>query len=303
MCADEKTQIDLECAALTVVDGVRQPVLSLDVTLSDEPTLLWQGPTRTREPARPTKAARQRSFELTVLSRGVARAIGFGAAIGLTLSGLAVALLQRHGPTATASGPRAREVELIVLAKTGAGTAVEGATVSAFETTLRTDAIGRASVVREAPLSDSRPSETTVKVGCPPGYSPRDGERVVRWGGRSASRAREVRELNFYCDLELVELRLDLQVLGGEARFRLGDRDLGVTEKGRLRRDILVPSHSEQILRAQPEVLPRERPPAKVLGESRVVQMGESPASLAHTVEILRPRKKSKATKAVPYRL
>jgi hypothetical protein len=329
MSIEERTMIQAECTAVTATAGRQPGECEQELTLSDEPTLFWspgRGAAASSKPnvpratqkqprlalrraAKPSEArlewATLASEKLRFPPTDLKGALAWGAFVGLVLASGFVTVVRGNAFRRTEVAlTQPRNAEVRVWTKTEAGSPVSGARVWVGEEEGTTDAQGRYVAAHTRKPQASPSDEVQVKVECPRGYVGRETRRAVRWTGVLAQPSGvETRELTFYCEVELVELVLDLAVERGEARFRLGDRELGTTEGGRLRREVLVPAHSEQVLTAEPELGPKQRPPLRVVGATRVFQVGERPAAEEHTVKLIWPQTRSGVRRAVPYRL
>jgi hypothetical protein len=328
MSTEERTILQGECSVITAISGRKSGESEQELTLSEEATRFWSRPGagalgklsvpsgyETKATAASKRGVRASSAKRAWIAavREILRfpptdmrgALGWGALAGLVL---AVALVVAVRGTSLGTGgevmAQPRSVEVRVWTKTEAGSPVSGARVWIGEQTGTTDAYGSYAVPHRRNPQSHLSDEVQVKVECPRGYVGHQARRAVRWtGAPSRPSDAEGRELTFFCEVELVELTLDLEVERGDARFRLGERDLGSSEGGRLRREVLVPAHSEQVLTAEPELGPKQKPPLRIVGRTRVFQVGEKPASEEHTVEFIWPRARSAGPKAVPYRL
>jgi hypothetical protein len=325
MASDDKTLFELNCAPATAVEGLKVGKGPSEPTLSDAATLVFQGSVGVES----SSLARQRlvvhrapskKFGLFadkskkaiagwlagcrryVQTGGLATAIVVGALGGLVVSFGIVMLVRGAGrhDARVSEGQQAREVLVSVTSESGA--AVRDARVRVGTLQGATDEHGEYRATYERRSGKAEPDEVEVRVECPDGYVARDTQRTLKWTGLG-SRAPQSRELTFQCEVDFVELSLDLRVLRGEARFRLGEQDLGPTRGGRLHRQVMVPALTEQVLTANPILGPKERPPERIQGGTRPIVVGESPASFQHTVEFVWPRVGKKGSSQIPYRL
>jgi len=254
--------------------------------------------------------------------KNLAYATGLGAIVGLAFCGVVVGLVWflEAGGSSRGSGARssaealvsgathtkgrrgsATEAEIVAWVLTQSGRPVQGARVGPEGAKEITDSEGRALIVSR--LESGAARVTSMAVECPAGHVARERERSLKWGQKSEVGLTLRREVTFYCEVETVEVQLELLVRGGDAHFWLGERDLGVSENGSMTRTLRVPSHSEQVLTVEP--LPKKgqtrRP--KIVGDSPSLRVEETPLTFAHTLELWWPRRMSPKPSLVPYRL
>lgn|GEM_PF-3880943 len=232
-------------------------------------------------------------------------AMGLGAAVGLVGSGLAVglcwALSLGPGSSEQSVAVSSREAEVVASVVTQSGRPVAGATIDAGDIRQTSDAVGRATLaVRLAP---GRAQVLSLGVECPEGHSAREERRSLKWLAPESPGASFHREVTFFCEVNSVEVRLELQIRGGEAHFWLGERDLGVSENGILQCSVRVAAHSEQVLIVEPLLAKGQTRRPKISGDSPTFHVDEVPRTFAHTLELAAPKRARAKPTRIPYRL
>lgn len=308
-------------------DAMKTPVLGVpwagdtefgEPTLSDAETILLPRATvlpRSVEGvaegrAEPPPVRQERETLARSLWR-MARASLLGAAVCGVLGGLLVACtvvlivrLASARPAAEAKSQRAI-LSALVRVESPAGHPVEGAIVRVGEQTFASDALG---LVRlEQPLNDLTPGTARYRfeLTCPGGMQATEPMRELLVP-RSATRTqnRIERALSLVCASTRVALTLALRTEGGEARFWLGEQELGVTSGGRLEATVQVDKRTEQNLRAEPVIPKGERRKPTLHPSARTVVVLDDDLGLTHAVKVTWPKVKTKApARQIPYRL
>ncbi len=242
----------------------------------------------------------------------MARSSLLGAAVCGVLGGLIVAVavvlvvrLTSAHPTAGETKSQGALLSALVRVESPAGQPVEGAVVRVGERTLSSDAEG---LVRfEQPLGDATGmARYRFELTCPGGMQAPQPTRELMVPRSAAGAGKRVeRTLSLTCVSTRVALTLALRAEGGEARFWLGEEDLGVTTGGQLEATVAVDKRTEQNLRAEPVTPKDEKRKPTLSPPARTVVVLDDDLRLEYAVKISWPRVKAKAAPAqqIPYRL
>lgn len=261
-----------------------------------------------------TKTAAHRPSRQNVLRSlwQMARSSLIGAAVCGVLGGLLVACAVVLVVRLASARPEPDDAKLqgsllsaLVRVESPTGQPVEGATLRVGELTFSSDAEG---LVRfEQPLSETTgTTRYRFELTCPEGMQATSPTReLVVPLGAARARKRVERSLSLVCTSTRVALTLALRAEGGEARFWLGEEELGVTTGGQLEATVQVDKRTEQNLRAAPVIPKGEKRKPTLSPPARTVVVLDDDQRLEYAVKISWPKVKGKAApvQQIPYRL
>lgn len=185
------------------------------------------------------------------------------------------------------------------------GAPVPGARVRSGDRWAEVDAQGLVRFEEELGVAGGSAPRFRYELTCPPRMRATEGTREVIASTSDLRPSRRIeRSLTFSCETTEVELRLLLRAEGGEAKFWLGEEDLGSTVGGRLEKTVLLEKRSERALRAEPIAPKGETRKPRVTPLVRTVTVQEEGTRVEHSVKIEWPRRRVRAREpSIPYRL